>query len=317
MDKILEKALDIRYVKLRISIVFTKQAKLPKYKVSTLRGGIGEMLLRTNCVRDRNCESCGFRSECIVQRIFYGKFDKKPDFVTTGESIGYVLECENSQEKFEKGETMEFQMLLFGKLIVYFGQLMQALYQMGLYGIGKEKATFQIHSVYNTAGEVLMDQNNVYMEQYQIQTVGDYVHSRLSQFRTEGKGIYSMQFDTPLTLKFQGEFLREFHMEALLRAVKRRVFMLDCFENLEGEDYYRSKCQIPQMIEQKAYPRSVKRVSFRKNRKLILMGIEGTLVFSNVEVETLELLLAGELIHIGKNTSFGFGKYKLNQIYSS
>ena len=71
------------------------------------------------------------------------------------------------------------------------------------------------------------------------------------------------------------------------------------------------------MIEQKAYPRSVKRVSFRKNRKLILMGIEGTLVFSNVEVETLELLLAGELIHIGKNTSFGFGKYKLNQIYSS
>ena len=35
----------------------------------------------------------------------------------------------------------------------------------------------------------------------------------------------------------------------------------------------------------------------------------GVKALSNVDFETLSLLLAGELIHIGKNTSFGFGRY--------
>ena len=42
-----------------------------------------------------------------------------------------------------------------------------------------------------------------------------------------------------------------------------------------------------------------------------LGGVEGN-VFLNIENEKfLDLLIAGELVHIGKNTSFGLGKYIL------
>ena len=90
----LEKALQVRYVKLHFGLRITEDTRLPMNKVSAIRGGIGEMLLRANCIRDRQCGSCDFESECIVRRTLYSRFDEKPDFVTSGDSVGYVLECE-------------------------------------------------------------------------------------------------------------------------------------------------------------------------------------------------------------------------------
>ena len=50
MNEELKKALQIRYVKLHFTIEMLEDTVLPKYKASALRGGIGEMLLRANCV---------------------------------------------------------------------------------------------------------------------------------------------------------------------------------------------------------------------------------------------------------------------------
>ena len=66
MSQLLIKSQDIRYTKLTFTIEFTEDTMLPKQKVSAIRGGIGEMLLRANCVRRRECEGCDFADECIV-----------------------------------------------------------------------------------------------------------------------------------------------------------------------------------------------------------------------------------------------------------
>ncbi|MDE7312892.1 MAG: CRISPR system precrRNA processing endoribonuclease RAMP protein Cas6 [Eubacterium sp.] len=42
-----------------------------------------------------------------------------------------------------------------------------------------------------------------------------------------------------------------------------------------------------------------------------LYGITGFIQLKELYPETLPVLLAGELIHIGKNTSFGFGRYRI------
>ena len=44
---------------------------------------------------------------------------------------------------------------------------------------------------------------------------------------------------------------------------------------------------------------------------MFLKGIVGEIDLADISDEMLELLLAGELIHIGKNTSFGFGRFIL------
>ena len=137
LDRFWEVLSHIRYVKLQFTIRWMNDTRVPREKVSALRGGVGEMLLRANCIRDRVCDHCDFINECIVQRMMYGKYDHRPEFVTTGESVGYVFEWEDYAEAVISGERSHFQLLLFGKNIVYFSQYLQAIHALGCVGLGK------------------------------------------------------------------------------------------------------------------------------------------------------------------------------------
>mgnify|MGYP003309565716 CR=1 FL=1 len=44
---------------------------------------------------------------------------------------------------------------------------------------------------------------------------------------------------------------------------------------------------------------------------MIFKGIKGSILLEHLEEDFLALLLAGEIIHIGSNTSFGFGRYRV------
>ena len=126
------KLFDIRHVKLQFKIRFLEEGYVPQDKVSAIRGGIGEMLLRMNCIGRRDCENCSFRNECIVQRIYYHKPAIVPDFVTEKGNMGYLFECDNAYKYVEKGTVMEFSMLLLGDNIVNFSSILQAVYQFGM-----------------------------------------------------------------------------------------------------------------------------------------------------------------------------------------
>lgn len=303
----LDRALQIRYVKLHFGIRFRETVKLPMNKVSAIRGGIGEMLLCANCIRDRRCAGCDFEQECIVRRIMYSGFERKPAFVTSGESAGYVLECENYREWFEAGDTLDFQLVLFGKTIVYFSQLLQAIYQLGQAGLGKEHARYDLISIRGTRGRQLLQGQNIRMEAYEIRTVGAYAAYRLEQ---KTKWENRIRFKTPVTLKKQGQYQERLTMEAVIPALLRRIYMLDCFEGIQCGELRWSKVE-PKTLEENSRKITVYRYSGTQDRKIALWGVKGDLLASEIPRELLLALLAGEVLHIGKNTSFGFGRYRV------
>lgn len=301
--------LQARFTKLYFTLVFLEDTSLPVHKTSALRGGMGEMLLCTNCVRNRNCEQCDFEPECIVRRIMYSRFDIKPRSVTKGDSIGYVLECEDLREEIYAGDELEFQMILFGKTIVYLNQILQAFAMLGMCGLGKEHSRFRVSEVKNIYGEILFDGEQIFMERYPVATIGDYVNNRMR--RQVKPWNNRMVFHTPLTLKYHGEFLQEFQMEPIVNAVRRRIYMLNCFEGIE-DGWPTKDFMIPKVVNERHRFAQVDRYSSRQGSKMTLKGIEGQLQMDVVEDDLLVLLLAGELIHIGKNTSFGFGRYHVD-----
>lgn len=309
MDRLgLEKALEIRYVKLHFKIRFREDTILPMNKVSAIRGGIGEMLLRANCIRDRNCGTCDFEQECMVRRTMYSKFEKKPPFVTTGESVGYVLECENYEKTFYEGDILEFQLILFGKTIVYFSQFLQAICQLGFVGLGKDHSRYDLVSIENTRGKELLDGQDILMRRYEIQTIKDYVRYRLDQKSTWEKRI---RFKTSVTLKYQGKFQEKLALEAIIPAILRRIYILDCFEGMDCEELRWEK-DYPEAVEQNSRLITVYRYSSTQDRKVGLRGVKGDMELSELPQEMLPVLLAGEILHIGKNTSFGFGRYRVS-----
>lgn len=142
-----------------------------------------------------------------------------------------------------------------------------------------------------------------------VKQIEDYVERRMETLKRDVPA--KIVFETPITVKYKGEFLREFNMDAIVRGVKRRIYMLDCFEGIDGGDAFDQDYVLPVMRRQKVEKRAVKRFSSRKQSAMYLKGIQGTIELGQIEPGTLELLLAGELIHIGKNTSFRFGKYRM------
>lgn len=304
---------DIRYVKLRFTIEFPDGGAVPVYKTSALRGGMGEMLLRTNCVRDRVCEKCDFETECIVRRIMYPKLDILPSFMSSGDSVGFVIECNDYRDNLHPGDLLRFNLLLFGKTIVYFSQFLNAFYALGRNGLGTEKSRFQIVSVTNIRGKPIVEGENVYMKNYTIERVTDCIAFRKKQF-TGDDSERTIRFTTPLSVKYRGKLLERFVPEALIEAACRRIYMLDCFEgidsNVHDKDFIET-LTVPETVRETHVSYSVRRYSNHQGSAMYLNGIEGELCVDEFGDELLEIMLAGELLHIGKTTSFGFGEYRI------
>ena len=237
--------LNIRYVKLHFKLQFIEDTLLPKNKVSALRGGMGEMLLRINCIRNRECETCDFESECMVRRIMYSKMQIQPEFMTSGDSVGYVLECEDYRERFREGDCLEFRLVLFGKTIVYFGQILDAFFRLGVYGLGRKQSRYQIVSVTNTRNCPILHGNDIFMEEYQVECLGDYIDYRKK--KTRYHHAVCLHFASPLSVKYQGDFIREFQAEPIIAALRRRLYMLSCFEGIETSQDEIYDGQMPQL----------------------------------------------------------------------
>ncbi len=104
--------------------------------------------------------------------------------------------------------------------------------------------------------------------------------------------------------------MQEFCSEAIVQAVFRRIMMMDYF--VEHYIDPPEDIDIPGIIGQKVMVRKVYRYSSTHNAQTGLKGITGSMVFEDISEELLPYLVAGELLHIGKNSSFGFGKYRLS-----
>ena len=304
MNEELKKALSVRYIKLHFEVEIADDCELPLTKASAIRGGMGQMLLAAHCIRDRNCETCDFRNECVVQRIMYSPFDIKPKFVTEGESAGYVIECEDYRTDFEAGDTLAFTIILFGKAIAHFNPLLQAIHALGQVGLGKEHARFQIVSVTNSKKEPLLNGNSINMGNYDIRTLLDYVEYR----RRRSSGT-RMRFHSPTTIKSNSQILKEFDAEAIVRALSRRLYMLDCYEGIEANQLWFDK--IPTLLAHSERGTTVSRYTTRHQQKIHLEGIRGWADFDEVDEDLYLLMLAGEVMHVGKRVSLGFGRYTM------
>ena len=304
MDSQLKKYLSVRYVKLHFQLQMQDSCYLQIQKSYALRGGMGTMLMNTGCIRDEKCSACDFKNECTKQRIMYSPFEIKPDFVTEGESAGYIIECRDYRTSFVPGDILEFSMTLFGKEIVYLNQILQAFYQLGRTGLGKDHARFEILRVANTRNEPLVEGYTVLKERYKVTTLADYVDYRLK--RPRGR---RMLFHTPLTIKQDGKMLDDFNAVLIVRSLARRLYMLDCYEGIEADKLFFEK--VPDIIHFQKWDIHVNRFSQRQMQKVPMNGIAGYVDFDEIDDTLYTLMLAGEIMNVGKNSSFGYGSYTM------
>ncbi len=305
-----ENVFNIPYVKLHFSLEMLEDTVLPASKASALRGGMGQMLLQQYCVRDRDCEKCPFQKDCVVWDTFYSRLEQTPDYVTGKESIGYLIECNDKATDFSEGESLEFRLTLFGSSIVFFSMYLQAFAYLGMAGLGKYRSKFRVAEVRNTAGECLVQNNEVDMGKYRIQSLENYVANRKRRLLSQTGG-YRMRFRSPLSMKYQNAYLDSFAAEPLVLGAVRRVQMLDAYVGKKSDSPVFE--QFPVITKQRVRQEATQRYSSTQESRIRLPGIIGSVEFESMPEDCLEYLIAGELTHIGKNTSFGFGEYRIQR----
>ena len=318
--------LKIRYSELRFTVRIVDDSELPRFKSSAIRGGIGDMLLEEYCIREKfrsdklnKCEDCDFYNECIVQRILYSDMDINPEFMSNGNSVGYIVECLDSRESFVAGDTFQFKLILFGKNCFYLSQYLSAVYRLGINGLGRNRNQFEVISIKNIKNENILVDNNIIKSNYQIEQVSDYVDWRMRRLESSGdiKKVH-IQYTTPVSIKKNGEVLNELSIEAFYENLLRRIYIMNCFEGNEFLKLLEKNKYNPIQIASENRLTKIPRFSFRKKQKIYLEGVYGYL---DIDVSNMDFsedyirnLIAGEIIHVGSNTSFGFGEFNVTLI---
>ena len=318
-----EQYLNIPYVKLHFTARVEEACRLPRNKASALRGGVGQMMILQNCIlvsgsrTDEDCCECSCQEECLVQRFLYTPVSVQPAFSAEKLSMGYLFECENYYEDFVEGDTFDFHVILFGKSRVYLNLLLQAVWALGQQGLGKDRGRFSIVRILNSRKEDILCDGyggmQIRKDRYYPETFAGYAQFRMQQLQKNGcRGV--LKFQTETDIRFRKERMLEFNMEAIVSALARRAYLFNCFEGTDMDlDIFMEEMlsDLPQICCQKVNQIQVKRFSSRQMSSMRLGGIKGEVRLDGLPGQLLPWMLAGEIMHIGKNTSFGFGRYRV------
>lgn len=301
---------DIGYVKLNFKIRFRKGGILPKYKMSALRGGIGHVLLKRFCTQSKgDCNSCLTREGCLVNEILTPRIETNLPFlknVKTSNS-GFILECENFKTVFREDDEITFTLILFNKSCRYIGHFIYAFDKLGEIGIGKDKIKYDLINVVNDDEEVVFEDGCLFKENISTKLLSEYIEKRKCQL----KNIEKIEIIIPLRILRNGKLIDDLNYKDLLFSMIRRIMLLNA---LEGKEVNFNAENIDNFIKSKnLYWTENERYSNRQKSKMSLGGVSGEIYFTDDIKEIEDLLIACELIHIGKNTTFGLGKYVIKE----
>ncbi|MEN3039362.1 MAG: CRISPR system precrRNA processing endoribonuclease RAMP protein Cas6 [Candidatus Kryptonium sp.] len=278
---------------------------LPTFKGSSFRGVFGRTLKKALCTlkTQKDCNDCPLLHLCYYAYIFetipqrdsslpFG-FHKLPSVPHP-----FVLEPPEHEKKiFVKGEDFTFSLILIGKATDFEPLFVLAVKLAGEHGIGKGNRQFILKT---------------------YQTNSSFIEVNLSNHHEDhvNDTILTLKFTTPLRLIYQGRLVKNLEFHHLFRALLRRITSLYYFHvekkflDIDVSKWIKLAINVRKIQDHLSWM-DFERYSYRQARRMVFGGLTGEVTFEGKLQPFISLLKAGEVLHCGKNTSFGLGKYSL------
>ena len=305
----------LNYSKFDVYSRFHQSAQLPKFKGSMLRGAMGHALKSTVCaVRVKVCDTCILKRNCLYAKIFEVKPDLEKKTGQVNFPHPYVLESQDNEKiDFSPNQEFVFSIILFGEMIDYLPYFVYAFERMGEEGIGKRingyRNSFDIQNI-------CFENETIYGRQ-QKTLPGSTPSKSLSlenQNTDENSLRINVIFESPLRVKNQGKLVHDLEFVVFIRTILRRIKTL-WLRFADGIPDFDEKglLQIAETVEiaqARLYWEEQTRYSNRQSSYLKLGGLKGSIEFSGNLTPFLPLLNIAQVVHIGKETSFGLGQLR-------
>ena len=290
---------------------------LPGYKGGLLRGGFGYTFRSVAChQRGQDCRECKDKGGCAYSYIFEtsptqddGKFSGYSDAPRP-----FVVEPDsNRRRKFVQGDSLEFGLVLIGKAIEYFPYFIFCFDELGRRGLGREKVRFRLEgvhgfhfrenqwfSVYDPRDRLLNDN---------LPAIG------ANQLSLKYDDTLSLEFLTPTRIKYRDKYISDLEFHVMIRNLLRRISMLmlyHCDTELDADiNRLIAEARMVDVHNWDLRWRDWPRYSTRQNAEISLGGFVGKVTYVGNFDKFMPVIALGEQIHIGKNTTFGLGKYRI------
>ena len=313
------KAETFKFAKFRFYLHPLEKIYLPRYKGSALRGGFGNIFKKTVCMNNRReCNECILQEKCVYSYIFETPLPQnlleKSKFKIKRPPHPYVFEPPIvSQMEYAPGEELIFNLILIGRGIEYLPYFIFIFEELGKRGIGKGKGKYKLTGVDNEEGERIYESGKL-SDNFKISSLQDIINECNFREKVNHKQI-KIKFLTPVRIILGGELTTKLDFNLFITNLLRRISWLSivhCNEELEFD--YKRFIAYTNGVKTKA--RNVEwydweRYSSRQDTRMKLGGFMGNITFEGDLEEFLPFIKLGEYIHIGKQTSFGLGKYEI------
>jgi len=284
-----------------------EEAILPAFKGSTLRGGLGHALKKTVCaLRRRQCSDCLLVASCAYAFIWEGGDDpgRRP--------LPYLLiPPDDSRRSWRAGEYFNFNLILLGRANDYLPHLIYAVKEMGDSGLGKKSLSsgrFDLEKI--TLGEEVIWEGDTLQSPARLP---DLVLQPAPAAVIPELRLVCL---SPVRLKYANHLIGDLPFHLLIRAAMRRISSLEAAHG-QGEpplDYRGLAARAADVGIREADCRwlEFERYSNRQKSGMLLGGVQGTIRYQGDNLaDFLPLLRYCEVVGLGKQTTFGLGRIKV------
>lgn len=315
----IEKAKEFKFAKFRFHLHPVKKIYLPRYKGSALRGGFGNIFKKIVCMNNkRECDKCVLQEKCVYSYIFETSLPQnlkeKSKFKIKRPPHPYVLEPPlASKIEYNHNEELIFNLILIGYGIEYLPYFIFVFEELGRRGIGKGRGKYELIGVDNEEGERIYESGKL-SDNFKINSLQDIINK--CNF-TESKNYQQIKikFLTPARIVLGGELTTKIDFNLFIINLLRRISWLSIV-HCDGELEFNHKNFISYTDGIKTKERDIKwydweRYSSKQDTRMKLGGFMGSIIFEGDLKEFFPFIKLGEYTHIGKQTSFGLGKYEI------
>lgn len=305
-----------------LTLRFDEPAVMPQFPGATLRGAFGTALKSTVCVNHRRlCSPCLLRASCLFTRIFdtTGEGD---DMAAKGRATPprpFVIDPpHNHKRAFEPGDAIVFTLTLFGEAAAYLPYFVFAFSRLEMMGLGRARARFTLCSVKELSPRAVPRELYNRRSQTLAQPAPPAaVDAWLDFAATTRRRTLSLQFVTPVRVKAHHHYQSTMPFDTFWNALRRRID--DLFATygrapleIDWSPLYETAPQL-QLVSSSLRWAEFERFSHRQQTTMTLGGLIGDVTYRGPLSLFLPWIQLGQIIHIGKNTTFGFGKYLITE----
>ncbi|GAB4390152.1 MAG: hypothetical protein Kow0025_20240 [Thermodesulfovibrionales bacterium] len=221
---------------------------------------------------------------------------------------------EERRQAYKPGDELLFGLILVGKAISYTSYFIHSFDALGAIGLGKGRARFKLKRV-TSGGSTIYDPQERRVHPVSVLSLDV---NNVDPAQTGKRQRVSLTFETPTRIKHNGRLTIDMEFHHLVRSLLRRLALLGYFHCGLDPDTWDFAGLIRRAIEVRTTLRDLKwldweRYSIRQGTRMRMGGFLGRIAFEGDLSPFLDILKAGEILHVGKGATFGLGKYRLEQ----